>query len=287
MIRFKSVALAMAAMVAAGAMAPVPVLAQEATGELADPGKAAAIAFAEERGEAMYWYDQAAWHASDALVELIEKSPELASIDGEPVGFIVVPGDGSGLLDTYFVATKDGEFRYFARYTVAGSTVVDQELAFDTLPALPPLAQRMMRARATGLAALVDAEAQLCTDNRPNTLVMPPDADGTIAVYLLTPQSDLDSYPIGGHWRANVAADGTVATRRYTKSCLELAFGPSQETGDTVVAVGTISLLDDVPTDVHVFVARYLPVPMQLGTLSRDVYEIDKGEVTFLYKLED
>lgn len=272
MIRISTTALAMAAMV----MVPTQALAQAGSSETQSGQQQAKIAFAQERGTLMYWYDQAAWHASDALVEALAKEKDVA-LEGNPVGFLVVPGDSDSFLDTYFITEIDGAFHYFARYTTAGSTVVDGGLHLDAPPPVPPLALRMLEARQAGIEALAAGEVNICTDQRPNTLVTPPDADGTISVYLLTPQTDTRSYPMGGHSRADVAADGAVSIREYTRSCLELGVGDEDQ---IPVAIGTMSLMDAVPTDVHVFVAHYLPAPMTLMTTDRSVYMIQNGRIS-------
>jgi len=80
-------------------------------------------------------------------------------------------------------------------------------------------------------------------------------------VYVLTPQTDNDTLPFGGHYLIEVSADGKAsALRPFTKSCVSL---PLHDKGpDATVALTITHLLDPVPTEIHVFssLSAHMPI---------------------------
>lgn len=279
-MRLQSAALALAAM-ATAAIVPMPVLAQARPGNeaipVSDPQLEADIAFAERRGRDMYLYDQAAWHATDALVEEVDT----AAIEN-PRGYIVVPRDGDAMLDTLFLQEVDGQLVSFARYTMDGSTVVSGEADIAAPVPLSPLAQRMAAVRGPAIGAMADAQYGLCSETPPNTLTLPPEADGSIAFYLLTSTVAEDTYPLGGHYRALVAPDGTVATtKRFMNSCFDLPLRAPNAPEGSVGRPGIQFIHGDVPSEIHVFASFYFPDGLYVITSSNDMlWLVEQGRIT-------
>ena len=103
----------------------------------------------------------------------------------------------------------------------------------------------------------------------------------------MTPQASLASYPFGGHYEIDIAADGSVAgAREFAKSCLTMK-PPKGDDGSGVFLFLT-HLLDSQPTEVHVF--RQLTSGRQILVFtmpSRITWRIDAGRITPVFALTD
>lgn len=235
------------------------------------PEQESAVQWAQERGELLYRYDQAAWHGTDAFLEDFQ-----AERDGPSMrGYIVVKGD-EGRLDTVFFGDFGDGMVEAARYSVDGSEVVSGTY-FDegSRPPLSAEASRMAAMRQVAFEALGREEVGLCADASPNTVVLPPEADGSIEVYVLTPPVSNDAYPLGGHYRVKIDADGEVTDwRRFLNSCFMLrAANQTDEDGNpmepTMLVVS--HLLDPHPTEIHFFATHYFQLPVAVATVDNDI----------------
>ena len=277
-----SMRLAILAAILGVSLSHAPIGAQEHVGPkadpvLLDPALLAAVAEAETRGQMLHKYDQAAWHATDALFTSIR--PEEVE-DGR--GYVVVPRESDAMLDTIFVVERDGALRQFARYTIDGSTVVGGGVLNGELPPLEPLAARMFAAREPAIAAMRAEEFGLCSRSNPNTLVLPPDERGNIAFYLLTSTNSNANFPMGGHYRADVSPEGNaVSTRRYMNTCFDLPRdtppGPDGQPGHA----GVTYLLGETPSEIHVFVGYHMPNGfMVITTSNKKLWLVQDGKIT-------
>jgi hypothetical protein len=267
-----------AALAAAALSTSPPSLAQDAL-PVTDPELVAGVEEAELRGRLLWLYDQAAWHATDALLADIDPS----TIEN-PRGYVVVPGAVDGTLETIFVAEQDGALREFARYSVRETKVEGGGPVSGELPALSPLAERLFRAREPALAAMAEQGYGLCSRESPNTLALPPDEDRAIAFYLLTSTREAGIYPIGGHYRADVGPDGSVAaTRRYMNTCFDLPTAPQRSPDGGVGHAGVSYLFGDVPSEIHVFASfQFENGFMVIAQSSRKLWLVKDGEVTLI-----
>lgn len=247
-----------------------------------------AMKAAATRGRDLYRYDQAAWHATDRLLE--EFDPRTESFMR---GYIVLPRDDERL-DAVFFGEIEGQLVEVARYTVAGSEVVGGGLLPEReRPALSEVAVRMSNARQAAFEELRAREFGLCANSAPNTVVLPPAEDGTITVYVLTPPTQNGSYPMGGHYRVQVGADGKVRdSRRFMNTCFMAAYDdpelwPAQSQGRPEALVLT-HLLDPQPTEIHVFASFYVPVMLMIATTeNRQMWSIRQGSVGYVGPLEE
>lgn len=258
---------------------PAPAAAQEDKQPTAQ--MQAAVVFAEQRGRQLYLYDQAAWHGTDRFLEEfdLERDAEFMR------GYIVVPGEGD-LLDTIFFGDFGDGLVEAARYSVDGSAVVGGGvLPADRRPALSATAQRMAAARQAAIEEMVRGEHGMCADSNPNTIALPPDADGNIEVYILTPPTSNEEYPLGGHYRFEIGPAGeVVAQRRFLNSCFALSSAPRDEDGETLDPIGLVvsHLLDPQPTEIHVFANLNFPLPLMVMTIENDsLWSIERGDIEY------
>ena len=116
----------------------------------------------------------------------------------------------------------------------------------------------MQRRIAAARGLLEQMNARLCADTHPNIAVIPPDSlDGSMDVYVLTPQTAAGTYPFGGHNRATCSAAGQLLSQRaFTNSCLDMS-EPAQGAGRPG-ALFVTHLLDPIPTEIHVFLAIWI-----------------------------
>jgi hypothetical protein len=276
-------ALTLSAALAPGAAAQRELSEQEARRTVPhyDAMKAAAT-----RGREMYLYDQAAWHATDRFREQFDL--ENASFMR---GYIVLPRD-DGRLDTVFYGEVDGALVEVARYTVAESRVEDGGLLPENArPPLSDVAVRMANARQAAFEEMREREYGLCGSAAPNTVILPPSEDGTITVYVLTPPTENDSYPMGGHYRIEVAADGKASNaRRFMNTCFPANFGESAggEGGARPIMMTLTHLLDPQPTEIHIFASYYVPIGLMIITTENErIWSIDRDRVGYMGKLDE
>lgn len=260
----------------AGAMSPA--IAQDASADTAMAAPAEAPE-AQRLGRQMYLYDQAAWHATDALAERFD-----LSAPGDLRGYLVVPLD-NGNLSTVFYGEDESGLYEFARYEVAGSKVVGGGIVEATdKPRLAPMLQMMADAKAAAIDELMRQDWRFCSQSQANTLILPPDAQGRVAVYFLTSTTENGVYPFGGHYRVDIAADGSVAgARKFTNTCLNMQLQSGPE-GETPVGLGVSHLLDDAPTEIHYFQSHYVPVQLYV-IIEEGMWVIERGEL--VEKIDD
>jgi hypothetical protein len=214
---------------------------------------------AKARGALLWDYDQAAWHGTDRF--------QVDFKDGYPQGtrgYIVEPADSGGY-DSIFYAERDGRLVAVARYRwSSGSTVTGGPVTSDN-SALSTKLEQMIRARQIALDSASDIKDLVyCSKSLPNTIVLPPEADGTVSVYLLSPTNDATVYPLGGHSRIDVSAAGkVVASRPFMKSCFPVTW--KEENGQKPEAFFATHVLDAQPNEIDFFVSRNIPIVMMIG----------------------
>lgn len=248
------------------------------------PEELAAAQAAEARGAEMYAYDQAAWHATDRFLEDLKKyQPNQNGLRG-----YVVEADSGGLLKTTFFAERDGKLFAFATYWVRGSVVERGGLVGpDAASELSLLALRMIDARNKAIDAVAKPDHGFCADAPPNSLVLPPRSDGSIPVYIMTPQTANGAYPAGGHYRFDFdARNQLIGERRFMKTCMDVNF---RQRGDEKPEMFVVShLLDPQPTEIHAFVSRYVPISLAIITATNsEIWSVEDGRIAYVGPVED
>lgn len=183
----------------------------------------------------------------------------VADPDGAGISGWIAEAEGNAVLVTFYADTATGPVVVY-RVTFNGGRIVDREVHLaGTRPPLNPLQARMAAAR----AATARLDNHPCGGDVFNVFVVPPlTPDGPIDVYQISPQTQRGVFPLGGHFKTSVAADGSVAaTRGYTRSCLNATVaGPPA--GARPAPISVTHLLDDLPQDIHVFLSAWTGHPL-------------------------
>jgi hypothetical protein len=222
----------------------------------------AAVQQALNRGALMYAYDQAAWHGTD---DFRSKAGQVMSLSG---GWIV---DGPAETPELVFVDKD-EADPHALYIADfrdGRLVSGHVLGAGDDNHLSPMRKRMVAALRTARKALAAAEVAMCVDKPFNTIVLPPTfPQAPILVYFLTPQTETNTFPLGGHYLVTVMPDGSVASiRPFTKSCAPMAIDGK---GKPPAALVITHLLDPTPTEIHVFSSLDMHLPLYVVTTQNE-----------------
>jgi len=118
-----------------------------------------------------------------------------------------------------------------------------------------------------------------------NTVVIPRDGEPGWLAYALAATNDPNLILVGGHYRATVSADGRTVLdrRRFADSCLVLQKNRKDTLPDAELAAYTVShLLDDTPTEIHVFLNLLYGRPLYVVTPDRRFWYIEGGKIRLL-----
>jgi hypothetical protein len=207
------------------------------------------------RGRALFVLDQAARQTS---ADMLAKIPNPS--DAGVVGWIAMP-EGNGITVTYYA--KEGE-TYSAVYraqVLAGRVTSPQVFPAGSRPALTGRAIRMAAARAAAEAA----EHARCGGPAFNLLVMPPDGDGPVLVYKMSPRMAADKVPMAGHYRLVVAPDGSIAeSTPLAGECADLTI-PRVRRGQRPAPLRVIARAP-LPNELHVFLTLWTGRPIVVAT---------------------
>ncbi|GAC1632968.1 MAG: hypothetical protein NVS9B14_06990 [Candidatus Acidiferrum sp.] len=221
-----------------------------------------------ERGILLNEYDQAAWHASDAVQTANPKTVEgqLYIAKKENGRWTVVFGKltaDKSLFEIHYEAVqqeKPGEFRVSQEYAQRA------ENGFY-----------LFAARAIELA-----KHDFRGENRAYNIAVLPAPLGQLFVYIYPAQTKPRVYPLGGDVRYLISADGTkiVETRQMHKSILES--GAPTGRGKKLVAGFHTHVLSDLPEDTDVFhvLTQDPRVPETVGTQHFLFQVLTNGSIT-------
>ncbi len=215
------------------------------------------------RGRALYEYDQAAWHATDAVQAT---SPPTASLGRyiarkSGTGWTVVFGHLNEHRDRFLIgceATQGASSREFA------------VKRFD-----PPQEDASFYLAAA--KAIDTALADFVGQNRPYNVAVLPTPSNQLYVYVFPAQTDAKVYPLGGDARYLITPDGStvVEKRQLHKTILEDR--GELPKGATPQGSFHTHVLSDVPEDTDVFfvLTRKPPLPEFIGTMNKKLYTVN------------
>lgn len=230
-------------------------------------GEQAAIDAAMRRAHLMYWYDQAAWHGTDAM---LANAKEVAS----RIGGWIVDGPAEEPLLIFYSKGTDPAPLYIARFR-HGRLVEGRAARDDERGLITPARNRLIHAVAVARDALQRANVTRCSDAQFNSIVLPPEVEGgPVRVYFLTPQTATDMIPFGGHYLIEVdSAGGSAPVRKFTNSCISVA--TQQPDGAKSLGLVITHLLDPVPTEIHGFSAMAARMPVFVGTRDKRIWRVE------------
>lgn len=250
-------------------MAAAPLAAQDPPPAKAAPA-AAPITDAERPGVQqavnlgwlVYSYDQAAWHGTDAMLEDVPDARTRGIAgwivndieDGWETVFFRPAGSG---YEAVWAGVYDGR-KVIRRTTYAAG---QRQLG----PGEVALVEASMLARGQNV--------DRCSSQPFNTVVIPTGKpDGGLYAYLLVPQETTKAVPLGGHHRFEIV-DGKIAgQRQFTKSCITLAL---EQDGKRPVSLFITHLLDQTPTEIHVFSVYAAELPMFVSTGKDRIWAVE------------
>lgn len=241
--------LAAAILLAVGA---APAAAQQSIGT-------ADLATVSKRGAQLYAFDQAAWHSTDSMLAKALPQETMQAIRG----WVVEPSEDL-LRVTYY------GFAGTTPYAIYIADIRDGKVVGDRVPGQDGRALSARGVRMAAAASVARTQSfPRCVDRPFNTVILPPERDGTVPVYLLTPMTKAGEYPFGGHHEVDVGPDGTViGTRDFSRACL-----PMQAPPDSAMLFIT-HLLDPHPTELHVYLSLWSGKAVAVGTGGDRIWEV-------------
>jgi hypothetical protein len=226
---------------------------------------------AERLGEELYLQDVIAAKATDALLRTVGPIKP-----GALNGWIVVK-DGGGNLTRFIKGTgEDVNVVYDVRIDVKGNV----EVTKDNLRPLSATEMAMFRARRNALRAAPKDCAKAF-----NTAVMEDiDSSGWL-VYILAATAE-DVVMVGGHSRITVSADGktVLAVTPLYESCLALP-KPAADKTKKPQALSVSYLLENVPSEIHVYLNRFYGYPLYVST-ANSLWLVKNGKISLIKSTE-
>ena len=243
-----------------------------------------ALHFAATEGLAIYAHDQAAWHGTDAFLEVMDDVN-----DAEWAGWVVSEDpDNEERLRVSFI---DGAVEPPASAVdvfIQNSEVRD--LRINAPRRALDASERIRRAGVQAMIAYVrDPGLDICRDFLPmNHVVLPKSdnpADGYRG-YLFAATKQPGVIVLGRHFTFDLDANGVVTREPTvsTKSCFAISYGDDADDGvedDSVVAaVAATHVTSNHPEPFHVFASLTHRVPVVVGVSKTDeLYEVAGSDI--------
>lgn len=215
------------------------------------------------RGRALYEYDQAAWHATDAVQATRPPTQSIGRYIARQsdTGWTVAFGHLNDQHDRFLIGYEATQGATLQEFTVKKLDPPQEDTSFY-----------LAAARAID-TALRDFQGE----KRPYNVAVLPTPPNQLYVYVIPAQTKTEIYPLGGDVRYLMTADGnTVAAKRQMhKSVIEIDRS-SLPKGSTPVAGYHTHILSDVPEDSDVFhvLTRQPSRPEFIGTRNKKLYQI-------------
>jgi hypothetical protein len=175
-------------------------------------------------------------------------------------GWIAVP-EGNAVTVIFYAAGANGAppASVYRVSIVGGRVTGRQTFLTGNRPPLGPHEARMAAAR----AATDALDHHPCGGDDFNVFVVPPAGpDAPIDVYQLSPQTGRGHFPLGGHFKSTIAADGSVvASTSLAAACADLAV-PETAAGQEAHPLPITDAADPLPTELHVFLSIWTNHPL-------------------------
>lgn len=177
------------------------------------------------------------------------------------LGWIAQP-EGNGVTVTYYVKEGDGLAAIYKGQVLGGRILSPQVFSAGSRPALTGPAARM----AAASAAVDKLGHKPCNGPDFNNLVLPPEGNGPVLVYQMSPRMAADRVPGGGYFRAAVAADGSIAQASdLAGECKDLPL-PAVAAGQRPRPLVINAREAVLPSELHVFLSLWTQRPVVVAT---------------------
>ena len=236
------------------------------------------IALAETRGLRLF---QAYRIAPDAAAK---SKAVLKDRIGETYGYVITTSANDQLLT--FVGRSD-EGKPYAIWRGRYSNGVEVEGALiaraSNAAALSDDEELAFKAERAALSHILNNQDKLgpmsCAgDIMPNMVVLrPTKTDRAFAVYIMTPQTNKDVVPLGGHYRITLDQDSRVQSfRGLTEGCHDIDL---LHDGERLVADYVGHRSDPYPNEIHVFASLAADALIMVNTGQRPLWKVEKGKI--------
>lgn len=245
-----------------------------AMAQRSSPASESELAEITERGRHLAAYDQAAWHATDAVLALKPAEGSVARYIARrtDAGWTVVFGRFNDKRDKFLIVYEANQGANPREFKVKKHEPAKEVTDFYFYAA----------------QAIDTALADFRGQNRPYNVAALPTKSDQIYVYVVPAPTKAGVWPLGGDVRYLISKDGSkiVEKRQLHKAIIELE--PSAK-GNTPVAGFHTAVLDDVPEDTDVFhvLSREPSAPEYVMT-EKFVYLIQvDGTIKYLMTAEE
>ncbi len=232
--------------------AATTLMGQRAAAQEAVPTTAEELSAIAERGRLLYEYDQAAWHASDAVQLANPKNVE---------GQRYIAKKENGKWTVVFGKLNENRTRFDISYEA------DEQATLRQFVVRQEPAERQGEGFFLHAARAIEAAMKdFGSANRPYNVAVLPAPTEQLCVYIYPAQTKARVYPLGGDVRYLVSSDGMkiLEKRQMHKTIIET----TPQAGKNTVAGLHTHILSDLPEDTDVFhvLTQDPPLPEFVGT---------------------
>jgi hypothetical protein len=214
------------------------------------------------RGRMLALVDRAGYLSRRDMLTRVPNAAE-AGIEG----WIAEP-EGNTMAVTYYAKQGDGYAAIYKAQVLGGRVVSPQVFPAGNRPLLTGAAARMA---AAGEKAETLNEQKPCNGPAFNRLVLPPEANGRVNVYRMSPRMAPDRLPGGGYFRVAIGPDGGIAEANdLAGTCTNLPLPPvaAGQRPRPLVVNARDALL---PNELHVFLSLWTQRPVVVATGTEQV----------------
>lgn len=223
------------------------------------PGSETELASITARGRNLYAYDAAAWHSTDAVLELKPSAGSFESYIGQKKGdkWTVVYGKLNTARDAYLIVYEAIEQNSPTEFKVQRYEKPKEDRDFFLSASL----------------AVETAKGDFGKPDRPYNVAVLPAPSNQLFVYLVPAQTVAGVFPLGGDVRYLTSADGKkiIEKRQLHKAIIEFQVPKGQipQTGYHT------AIMDNIPEDTDVFhVLTRSPKISELIVTEKYVYQV-------------
>lgn len=208
----------------------------------------AEVARIAERGRLLTSIAAAGQVATQDMLSRVA-NPTEAGVDG----WFAEP-EGNGVTVTFYHEQDDGPTAVY-RANILASRVVSRDVFLGTFR--PPLSRGQAR-----LVSARDATERLdsrpCTSQPFNVFIVPPARAGApIDIYRMSMPAERGRFPLGGHFKAVINADGAIASQRTLgEGCPMAELGAAPAAGEQPRPIAVAGGADALPNEIHVLISR-------------------------------